>query len=618
MKWIRLFLVCWALLIACAAQANHLVGGEFQLKHVNNFTYDISLNVYGDVAGLTGPQGNEDPSIEVSIFNKQTNTLVETFTISNPIPDFVAYNNTACQTGSVQTKILSYQLRRQFLPSVYDSPGGYFIVWERCCRNLAVVNILQPGNSGLVYYAEFPAVVKNGQAFVNSLPEFPPMPPDYLCVQELYQYSLRATDADGDSLVYSLTQPLKGHTSSATVTTPGALGPYVPVDWAAGYNLNNQILGTPALTINSRSGLLSVRPNQAGLFVFAVKCEEFRNGVKIGEVHRDIQVKVNNCITNVKPTVQVNVPGSSQNYQQGDTLIVSKATNFCYQFSFSDQNVGQIITVKVESGNTLEQPQITPASGTVVANGQKFSGQICWAACNPTATDSIFKMNIIATDNACGTVASDTLKLVIKVIRTENILPQITIQGNTDPITVGGNFHFQVVSSDANNDQLTVQMQAVGFDPAAQGMQLGPLTGQGQVVSDFNWSTNCGQEVRPDGYDLAFIVKDNACPGKNADTTFVRLKVLPAPKDTTEFLPPNIFTPNNDGRNDFFVMPVLPQNNCSDTFQEIRIFSRWGTEIFKSASRQFAWDGNNVSDGTYFYIIRYRNQNFKGYVTIVR
>ena len=618
MKQIRVFLFFWILLLAGTARANHLVGGEFQIRHVSNFTYDVSLNVYGDVAGLSGPQGNEDPTIKVSIFEKQTNIYVDSFFISNPIPDFVAYNNTACVTGSVQTKILSYQLRRQFLPSVFNSPNGYYIVWERCCRNQAVANILQPASSGLVYYAEFPAVVKNGQPFVNSLPEFPPMPPDYLCVQELYQYSMRATDADGDSLVYSLTLPLKGHSSTTQVTAPGKPAPYVPVDWAAGYNLNNMIKGNPALTVNPRNGLISVRPSQAGLFVFAVKCEEFRNGVKIGEVHRDIQVKVNNCITNVKPTVQVTVPNSNQSYQEGDTLIVSKATNFCYQFSFSDANVGQVISVKVESGNTLEQPQISPSSGTVTANGQKFSGQICWAACNPTSTDSIFKMNIIATDNACGTIASDTLSLVIKVIRNEGLPPKIAIQGNTNPITQGGSYHFQVVSTDGNNDQLSVRMLGLGFDPAALGMSLSPLTGQGRVVSEFSWSTSCDQQIRPEGYDLVFIVEDNGCSSVNADTTFARLKVLPAPKDTAEFLLPNIFTPNNDNRNDFFVMPVLSQDNCPDTFQEIRIFSRWGTEVFKSTSRQFAWDGNNVSDGTYFYIIRYRNRNYKGYVTIVR
>jgi gliding motility-associated-like protein len=619
MKSLGNLTVLFLLLLANTAWADHLVGGEFQVTHVGNYTYDISLNVYGDMAGLTGPQGNEDQFVDVSFFNKQTNQLVETFRLPLEATDIVPYNNTTCQTGSVGTKLLVYQLRRDLLPSVYNSSGGYYLVWERCCRNAAISNIQLPQNSGLVYYAEFPAVLKNSQPFVNSMPVFPPMPPDYLCVQELYRYSMKANDADGDSLVYSLTVPLKGHTLALAghEKEPGLAGPYAPVDWAAGYDLNTMIQGNPALSVDSRSGSISVKPTQAGLFVFAVKCEEFRNGVKIGEVRRDIQVKVNNCSINNKPAVQLNLPHPGLNYQEGDTLIVSKETNFCHQFTFTDPDVGQTVNLKVETENLLFKPQASVTSGTIVPNGKVFTGQLCWQACNLPNADSIFKVNLIIFDNACANGATDTLHLIVKLVRTINTKPNISIQGATEPVVFGLPYQFKVLSTDADNDQLTVQMQGQGFDPVSQGMKLNPVSGQGQVVSDFSWKLECGQEILPDGYELMFIVNDNSCTANRADTTRVRLQVLPTQATTIEFLPPNIFTPNNDGLNDLFVMPVLPGDNCSDVFQEIRIFNRWGMEVFQSASREFAWDGKNVSESTYYYLIRYKKRNYKGYVTIV-
>ncbi|MEE4196321.1 MAG: gliding motility-associated C-terminal domain-containing protein [Bacteroidales bacterium] len=66
---------------------------------------------------------------------------------------------------------------------------------------------------------------------------------------------------------------------------------------------------------------------------------------------------------------------------------------------------------------------------------------------------------------------------------------------------------------------------------------------------------------------------------------------------------PNVFTPNNDGVNDLFIVEsngVIPL--------EISIFSRTGTLIFKTKAPIIVWDGRNtsgsmVSPGTYYYVL---------------
>ena len=42
----------------------------------------------------------------------------------------------------------------------------------------------------------------------------------------------------------------------------------------------------------SLDGFLTITPRDVGLYVFAVRCEEFRDGIKIGEVRRDFQMLV--------------------------------------------------------------------------------------------------------------------------------------------------------------------------------------------------------------------------------------------------------------------------------------------------------------------------------------
>ena len=125
----------------------------------------------------------------------------------------------------------------------------------------------------------------------------------------MYYAEFTGSDPDGDSLVYSLTTPL--NSSSAIALPIPQPAPHPLVFFKSGYDLNNMISGNPALTISSR-GLLTVKPSEAGLFVFSVLVEEFRQGVKIGQVQRDYQLLVRDdgCDPPDPPIVGVKIPGN--------------------------------------------------------------------------------------------------------------------------------------------------------------------------------------------------------------------------------------------------------------------------------------------------------------------
>lgn len=66
---------------------------------------------------------------------------------------------------------------------------------------------------------------------------------------------------------------------------------------------------------------------------------------------------------------------------------------------------------------------------------------------------------------------------------------------------------------------------------------------------------------------------------------------------------PNVFSPNDDGENDFFEVPT---NKASS--YEFSVFSRSGTLIYKSMSPTVIWDGRSLSgqemtSGIYFYTL---------------
>jgi gliding motility-associated-like protein len=67
---------------------------------------------------------------------------------------------------------------------------------------------------------------------------------------------------------------------------------------------------------------------------------------------------------------------------------------------------------------------------------------------------------------------------------------------------------------------------------------------------------------------------------------------------------PNVFSPNNDGINDYFII-----NSNGVTIYNLQIFSRTGVRVFQAEAPTIMWDGRNQSGqellpGTYYYVIK--------------
>ncbi len=86
-----------------------------------------------------------------------------------------------------------------------------------------------------------------------------------------------------------------------------------------------------------------------------------------------------------------------------------------------------------------------------------------------------------------------------------------------------------------------------------------------------------------------------------------------------KFKVPNVFTPNGDTKNDLFDITGL----CLIQKYSIKIYDRWGIEMFESEDRKISWNGKNksgkdVSDGVYYYIIILDGKPYTGFVHVMR
>lgn len=350
-------------LVSVDGWAAHIFGGDFSMTALaTQGRYQLVLNVYGDANTLTS--GNNDPTVNVHIFQKRDNNFITTFTLQQQITTSIVYQNEACAgSQGLRTVELKYVLDVTLNPATYNDSQGYYVVWERCCRTDGVDNLQNRGqNVGMVFTFEFPPLSVNGQFFRNSSPDFGTPNGDYICINKPFSMSMKAADSDGDELRYSLVIPLQGHTTNQNTGGNAATSraPFPEVTWAAGYGLNNIIPGNPALSIDSRTGMLTVTANQLGRYAFAVMVEEYRNGVKIGLVRRDFQLKVIDCTGTPPPVPTVfagtntTLPATTVALCEGSELNLTfmPLTDIAYQWKKDGVNLPN------EKSNTLKVTQL--------------------------------------------------------------------------------------------------------------------------------------------------------------------------------------------------------------------------------------------------------------------
>jgi len=121
----------------------------------------------------------------------------------------------------------------------------------------------------------------------------------------------------------------------------------------------------------------------------------------------------------------------------------------------------------------------------------------------------------------------------------------------------------------------------------------------------------------PGIYTTSLHVNDsNGCTGKFE----ILVDVLEPP---SLIKVPNVFTPNNDGTNDLFV--VHSENLAS---LNMKIYDRWGVFVAELTSPQQGWDGftaggSKASDGTYYYLLQAagldgKNYQFQGFFMLLQ
>ena len=248
----------------------------------------------------------------------------------------------------------------------------------------------------------------------DNSPTFKNEPLAILCVGQDFAFNYGVTDMDvktngglADSLTYEFAAPL-----SAVSTPISYTGSYTYDKPFFFWGFPNAALPTPrGLHIDPKTGDIQFRPMKAEVTLMVVQVNEFRNGVKIGEIRRDMTFFVIPCTNNGSPTV------STPNNIMAKTVCAGNTVTF--NFTSNDYDTADI--VNISWNNAIPGAVWTTTNGLA----KHPTATLSWTTTLANAGPLPYTFTVTAKDNKCPLPGSTTHQYQIYV--NTNPIPEASI-----------------------------------------------------------------------------------------------------------------------------------------------------------------------------------------------
>lgn len=601
--------------------ATHVVGGEVYYNYLGNDNYYVHLSLYVDCENGNPGAILADTTGTIAVFEGLTNELKKFREVRRSTPIRLNKQQYNCVQPPLGVCVDLYTFDTVFAlkPNAY----GYYIAFQRCCRNESILNIVNPLRTGSTYSAFIPPIQEYGS---NSNPRFKQRPPNYLCVNEQFSFDHSATDVDNDSLIYRICAPKNMQSIDPPKPHIPSSPPYLNVIWKSGFSDSLPLPVAKSFAIKD-DGNLVFMPKSLGQYVFAVCVDEYRDDKFLSTSWRDYQFNVMPCKFDVRASFKMpNILCS------GDVLFKSESTGA--------KNITWIIDLDDGSSFNSEKETITlpfnmPGSykaQLIASNGNCADTLVKKFNVLPKNDFNNFNLEVCKGDTIVlmerdfyGLEAfwsgSDTLINVYDTLKgfSGNDNAFFVHRGDYDGCAFIDTYFVRVFVNEPLIDIDTFEHclgQVFSFDLINH-----------TVYDDYKWVYNNESNTK-DGF--RFLVPFGASDSLKlemmqkgcADKVYFDLAAVGSGE--IAFVEVNIITPNSDGLNDCF-SPIVKGGDFACGSYSMEIFNRWGGTVYKTIAdnKLPCWNGTNykgggrVQPGTYFYFIEVDGFKKYGTVTVV-
>jgi hypothetical protein len=271
-----------------------LLGGDITYECVGSDSFLVKLTLYRDCNYVNFGQ------VLITAFCEDSATVIDTKYVNvSSIVDITPTCETSCNRCDSGNCNFPYGIQKWEYFALFDLSNTncceVSFIFETCCRQSAITT--GPASGG--FYLE--AMVNRCNAPTNSSPKFYKDPLNIFCIGQDFTFNNGAFDIDTDS-IGGLTDSLAYEWVYPRGTGGSNLSYSVNYDYDKPiffWGFPTTILPPPrGCHINAITGEIQVRPMKIEQTVMSIKVTEYRNGVKIGEITRDMQFIVISCPNN--------------------------------------------------------------------------------------------------------------------------------------------------------------------------------------------------------------------------------------------------------------------------------------------------------------------------------
>lgn len=386
----RTFIVFVSVLFSLLANATHNRAGEITYRHISGNTFEFTVYTYTKISAPA-----DRPWLPISWGDGSPADSLERSEI-NSFPDRDSQENVYIKQHT------------------FPGSGEYEVCITDPNRNGGILNI-DNGNSLFVVFAIQTKIRLSAAFAANNSVRFTNLPLQDACKFQPWVYNSGAVDEDGDSLSFKLVP------SMGASCVPFELGFYVYPDEidAIGDSPN------PAndISIDPLTGtIIWESPQRNGEYNIAFIVEEWRNGVRLGQVMRDMQIVVEDC-ANLPPEIGF-IP---------DTC-VEAGQNLTFEITATDPEGSNITIDAFGLPLEVDNPAILVQEGMMPPVQAEFS----WNTECPNVRLQPYQVTFQATDNGPGVPLVDitTMNITVVAPAPENLQAEAqgsSIQLNWDP-----------------------------------------------------------------------------------------------------------------------------------------------------------------------------------------
>ena len=401
------------------AYATHQRAGEITYRYISGLTYEVTIITYS-----YAPSPADRNELEISWGDGTTSVLVRGNGPSGVNPAGIYCEHLG--------EIVGPDIKRNLYvsPHTFPGPTTYKISLEDPNRNYGIQNI--PNSVDIPLYVETLLTINPFVGPDNS-PQLLLPPIDRGCINHPFIHNPGAYDPDGDSLSYKLT------------VCRGAGGEPIP-----GYIYPNQVdpNGSSTFEINPVTGDITWdSPTLQGEYNIAFIIEEWRNGMRIGYVTRDMQITIVTC-QNQAPVI---TPVPDTCVQAGDTV------NF--RVHATDPNFDRMILTATGAPFLADE---SPASFAISHDSLgSITGKFTWNTKCSHIKRNPYQVFFKVVDQSAEVNLFDIKSMYIRIVgpKTKNLLA--TPMGNTIRLTWSPN-----ACTNATSYRIYRRNGFYGFTPA--------------------------------------------------------------------------------------------------------------------------------------------------------